>query len=297
MTAIAVGIAQGVVYEFVGPRGARAVVNDPTDPDFVGYLNEPPSGLERAGVRLSGEDVPLADGRRPGPGFYEGLAFTFKGLLQPDNFASRSHQDKLLEATDAMDADASVFWTPPGVDAVPVVVAYRQQQPTRITDRRPKTFLISGLAGRHAVVAQNESLVDVLAGALVEGGFTSPLVSPLASNPSASGEGSLEALGRSKAWPILEVYGPCSNPVLTNITEGKSLYLTYTLAADETLVIDTDPRRRTVKLNDQADRWNALDHRRSKWWPVRRGNNDIRVSFNTFSAGAKLRVRWRDAWG
>lgn len=297
MTAVRFGIAQGVAYEFVGPSGARAVVNDPADPDFVGHLSEPPTGLERAGVRLSGEDVPLADGRRPGPSLYEGLAFTFKGLLLPDSNASGVYQDKLLEATDAMDADASVLWTPPGVDAVPVMVAYRQQQATRITDRRPKTFLVSGIAGRHAVVAQDESLLEVAAGAAIEGGFSSPLTSPLASNPTVSGQGSLEALGRSKVWPILEVFGPCSNPVLTNVTEGKSLYLTYTLAADERLVIDTDPRRRTVKLNDQADRWNAVDHRRTKWWPIKRGDNDIRISFNTFSAGAKLRVRWRDAWG
>lgn len=295
---IRTGIAFGVKYEIVGPSGARAVINDPTDPDHVGFTagDDAVTGLERAGVRGAGEDVPEGDGRRAGPSYYEGIAFTLRANLTPDLVASQAPQDKILEATDAMDADSRLAWTPPG--GVPVMLDFRQQLPTRITGRRPKQAFVAGVAEKSVVLTQAETETDILAVATTPGGFTSPLTSPLRSNPSNDGQATIENRGRSKTWPILEIHGPCVNPVITNITNGaRALYFTYTLAAGQRLVIYTDPRRRAVLLDDQAGRYDALDFDRSSWWALLPGNNDLRIAFTSFSAGAKVRVRHRDAWG
>lgn len=290
------GLTYGTTYEILGPRGDRAVINDKADPDFVGYVDgdDGVTGLERAGVRENADDLAGGDGGLHGAFTYDRLAFTIKGRLEGTLPPFHDQQDKLLAATDAMRADSRLLWVANGI---PVMLDFRQQQPTRITGRLPKSFLVAGVAEENVVVSQAEHLAEIIPGAAVPGGFASPLTSPLASSPGVDASAIVENAGRSVAWPILEVHGPGNNPVLTNFTEGKSLYLTYDLAAGERLVIDTDPRRRRIRLNDQASRWGALDFARSFWWGLRPGNNDLRVTFNSYSAGAKLVVRWRDAWG
>lgn len=292
-----VGTTIGAVYELLSPSGERAVLNDPADPDFVGYLtgDDAVTGLERASVRESADVLPEADGGVHGAFRYGRLEFTLKGMLDGDTPPFHDSQDKLLAATDAMLANGRLRWTANGV---PLQLMFRQQQPTRITGRIPKTFVIAGVADRNTITSELEKADDALAAATVGGGFSSPLVSPLVSAPSTDGAVDVENEGRARSWPILEVYGPCTNPVLTNLTDGgKAIRLIYTLAADERLVIDTDPRRRSIKLNDQANRYGALDFARSEWWALLPGVNAIRVAFNTYGAGAKLRVRWRDTWG
>lgn len=291
------GITHGAIYEIVGPRGDRAVLNNRADPDFVGYLigDDAVTGLERAGVREAADDLPEADGGVHGAFRYGRLAFTLKGIIQGGAPPWHDEQDKLMRATDAMVADARLLWTANGV---PVMLDFRQQQPTRPTGRIPKTFIVAGVAEGNVIVSQVEHTAEALAVGGVPGGFPSPLPSPIPSAPGTDGQVAVLNDGRSGAWPILEVHGPCSNPVLRNMTDGgKSIYLNYTLVAGERLVIYTDPRRRQVLLNDQAIRYGAYDFARSQWWGLLPGSNDIRVTFNSFSAGAKLVVRWRDAWG
>lgn len=294
-----IGLTIGEVYEIVGPRGDRAVLNDPADPDFVGYLagDGAVTGLERAGVRESADDLPEADGGVHGAFHYTRLAFTLQGLLQGGAPPFHDAQDKLLAATDAMRQDARLLWEANGV---PVMVDFRAQQPTRIGGRIPKTFLVAGVSERNVVRSQAENVVEALTGGgSVPSGFSSDLTDPLTSAPGTDGQATATHAGRAeRAWPILEVYGPCTNPTLINVTDGnRGLYLIYELLAGEWLTIDTDPRRRSVRLNGGPTRYSALDFARSEWWGLVPGDNAIRVAFNTYSAGAKLRVRWRDAWG
>lgn len=294
----ALGVEQGAVYEIVGPRGDRAVIGpDPADPDFVGYLTEPPSGLERANVRENADELAEADGGLHGDFLYGRLAFTMKGLVYPDAGAASSRQDKLMRATDAMDADApaTALWT--SELGVPVQVDFHQQQPTRITDRRPKTFLLAGVSEDPVVYSQAEHQAIVLPDALVAGGFSSPLSSPLVSAPAVGGQAVIENAGRSKTYPRLLVVGPCSNAYIQHVELGRTLYFKNALGAGEFLEIDTNPKRRRILLNGAIPYYRALDSGRSRWWPLLPRTNTIRIGYSAYSAGAQVQVFHRDAWG
>src|SRR5213080_746959 len=192
MTAIAnpIGVQHGLPYVITGPDGTRAVLNDTTDADFVGFLNPDSgggvTGLERAGVRENADVLPEADGGVHGPFRYDRLAFTLQGLIPPDSPAGADtwlgRQAKLLKATNAMRADATLAWTPS--EAPPVRVLFRQQQPTRITGRRPKTFLVAGVSEDPNAYSQglNSAILNPSAGSI--GGFASLLTSPLTSSAS-----------------------------------------------------------------------------------------------------------------
>jgi hypothetical protein len=301
MAATPLGIEFGAVYIITGPRGDRAVLNDPADPDFVGYLvgDDAITGLERAPVRESAEELPEADGGVHGAFRYGRWPFTLSGLVDTytDPALSAVRQGKLLAATDAMLADATLAWTPS--TAPPVFVRFRQQQATRITRRRPKAFLVAGVSEDPTIHSQELATVTVEAGATAgDSGLTSPLTSPLSSGQGATGQALVENLGNRPAWPVLTLEGPMSNPSILNLTTGDELVLEYVLLTGETLVIDTNPRRRTIRLNGTGNRYSALVFASSSWPHLAGGTvNDIRLSASTFSAPAKLTISYRHAWG
>lgn len=295
------GVEQGAVYELVAPSGARAVINDPSSPDFAGFLTSAPTGLERAGVRENAENLPEADGGIHGAFYRERMPFTLSGVVDTrEDGANVGAQDRLLRATNALRADAMLRWVPSTIDEG-VQVAFREQQPTRITGRRPKTFLVAGVAEDPFVYSQTLRSAIVDPAAPGTGGLVSPITSPLTSGASIVGQAFLLNDGSADAWPILTIRGPCVNASILNATLGLGLAFTFTLGAGQELYVETNPRRRAVSVGPTGGpytpRYSALDFLNSRWWPLTSGINDVRVAFAGFSAGAQVLLQWRDAWG
>lgn len=298
-----IGVEHGLTYVITGPDGTRAVLNDNTDPDFVGFLNPRDgggvTGLERAGVREVSDLLPEADGGVHGTFRRDRLSFTLQGIISPDQPVGAPYdswvgrQARLLRATDALAADATLKWTPTSAPAVQV--AFRSQQATRITGARPKAFMVAGVSEQSAVFSQALNVAALAPAGVVGGGFTSPLTSPLGSAAASVGALPVTNAGSVETWPELTIIGPCSNPSIT--LGGVGLFLTYVLAAGEQLVIDTNPRRRTVKLGGTSDRYGAIDATRSQWFSLQPGVNTLQLGFTSYSSPAALECRWRDAWG
>lgn len=301
-----VGVEIGAKYVIVGPDGTRATFNDPADPDHIGILDgdDGVTGLERAGVRESADELPEADGGVHGPFRYSRLTFTLKGLIDHSNATSgglyagleeaaiRAHRiTRLLRATDAMLADAELAWTPSSAPAMRVL--FRQQQATRITGRRPKAFIVAGVAEQSEAESQTEYAVTIDLAALVVGGMASPLTSPLASSSATLSGATANVSGTRETWPVITITGPIVNPVIRSLRYARELRFTYTLAAGESLVIDTDPRRRTIRLNGQTSRFSALDWTASTWFALAPGPNELRASASSLSAGSSILVAWR----
>lgn len=294
-----IGVEHGLKYVIVGPDGTRAVINDSTDADFVGFIDVDAggiAGLERAGVREVADQLPEADGGVHGRFLYDRLAFSINVLIPPDVGSTSwlNRQARLKRATDAMAADALLQWTPS--EAVPVQLPFRQQQPTRISGRRPKAGLVVGVAEDPLVLSQAEHVQAVAAAGALVGGFASPLASPLVSGAPPAGTMVVSNAGNAATWPVVRLDGPMTNPVVTFVEAGAVLALTYNLAAGEYLLIDTNPRRRTIKLGGSANRYSALRFAASRWGPLLPGNNNVRLGLDAFSAPAGLQVTWRDAW-
>lgn len=272
-----VGVEQAAVYEIRGPDGIRAVINNPNDRDFVGYLLEPPSGLERAGVRENADTLAGADGGLHGDFLYDRLAFTLHGFIYPDPQAtSFLRQSKVLRATNAMRADATLLWTP-AENSIPVQVRFRQQQPTRITQRRPKEFLIAGVSEDPGIYSQALNTTQLLYGAGT---------SVTATNN-----------GTAQTWPVLTLYGPWTNPTVANSSFGGQLDLTTTIPDGHHLTIDTSPKARSIMLDDTTNTYSALVFATSQWFALEAGDNTITADTTGMGAGASLTVDWRDRWG
>ena len=132
MPAFYIAPEASIKYTFVGPTGARAVLNDPSDPDFVGYLDgeEAISGIESPELRDSYSDLADADGGMAGSNFYSRRPIVMNGKVFPTSATDRNTKlGKLMAATDARYADGTLTWTPTGGE--PVFVKFRRQLPFR----------------------------------------------------------------------------------------------------------------------------------------------------------------------
>lgn len=227
-------------------------------------------------------------------------AETFLDLIArtplPETLVWARRQDRLLAATNAMDRDGLVRWKPS--HAPPVQVRFRQQQPTRITGRRPKNFLIAGSCENHTVESQEvvSSVID-LTPSVDTAGLRSPMTSPLGSGAETIGNGSAENIGSADAWPTITFRGPITNPSIRSLRFGREVRLSCSLADGEELVLVTDPHRRAILLGGTIDRYELLDWESSWWFPIAPGPNNLRVGASSFSAGASVTVAFRHAWG
>jgi hypothetical protein len=126
------------------------------------------------------------------------------------------------------------------------------------------------------------------------GGFHFPLVFPLVGG-TGPGTTVLTATndGNTPAWPVLTLTGPLTGPVITNVDTGQQLVFdpSFTIAASEQLVIDTDWR--TVTLAAGASRRNALWT--ADWWPINKGVTRMSLTHvGSYDGSALLSVGWRD---
>ena len=125
------------------PARAVAVLNDPADPDFCGYLDgdEAISGIDSPEIRDSYADLVEQDGGIGATNFYSRRPIVMNGKVLPISAADRNAKlGKLMAATEARSADGTLSWTPTGGE--PVFVKFRRQLPFRAKGGFNKDFQI-----------------------------------------------------------------------------------------------------------------------------------------------------------
>ncbi|MBA3240082.1 MAG: phage tail family protein [Acidobacteria bacterium] len=288
----------GVKYTLTGPDGSRAVFNDPTDPDYVGYLKDV-TGLDSPDVRESSEDLTGLDGGIHGDFFYGRRPVVLEGIIEAPVSASarNARMMKLQMASNAMRDDAVLKWTPSG--GVENYVTVRRQQPLRIRGGWNKEFQCALVAADPRIYGSTLNERSDVAG----GGLTSPTGgraysrtydSSYGPGGSVFGEFTVTNEGSAETFPILTITGPCTNPLISNWTTGQDLRMNYTLGDGDTLTFDM--LNRTIVLNGTASRYGYLDFFNSEWWPLVPGGNELRLTFDSYSSPAALEVAWRHAW-
>jgi hypothetical protein len=148
----ALGIEVGILYRLTGPDGMAVSFNDPTQPDFIGYIEEI-TGLDGPDTREASELLVEGDGGVHDEFWHGRRPVTISGLLDPNAFGAERNLEvtRLLQATNAMRGDAVLTWTPTG--GVPVRLPLRRQQPPRITGSRVKAFQLSMIAADARILA------------------------------------------------------------------------------------------------------------------------------------------------
>jgi Phage tail protein len=271
---VASGPQFGVPYALVGSDGSRAVFNEPSDPDYVGWLSNI-SGFDSPEVRESADDLIGDDGGVHGTFFYGRRPVVLEGYIEsrPTNADRNIRMTRLQRASNAMRQDSTLRWAPEG--GTEQILYVRRQQPLRITGGYLKQFQL-------ALVSADPRIY----GAEIKEQRFLPNVH----------DGTINNKGTMRTPPTITIYGPATAIEVHNHTTGEYIVLAsgYALTGAQSLVIDVASR--TVTREDGSNQFSQVQFASTAWWEAVPGLNTIAFHATGTTGATSMIVRWQDAW-
>jgi hypothetical protein len=288
--------------------------------EFIDLLDEDAYGLNVEEVDLGypivRDDmapVPDAHGEWDNTAFFASRVVSITGVLAPSHLGSRQRAfdylsryllpDRRPVLIFMLDADVaprylqlrSSAWSGPvrSPDWVQFQGQWRCGDPVAYSvEAREVAIIPSGLEyGRKYVTPQEDEPTDT-------SGWT-----PDRYYPDMRGATQVDAnnAGSMPSWPVIRVFGGCTNPQVINDVVGARIALgtedqPFVLRPGEVLTIGTRNRRIYLGADPSNSRYNYVDFTRSSWWPLMPGANDLRFVADPADDDATARIYWNDAY-
>lgn len=201
-------------------------------------------------------------------------------------------------------------WRGDAVRHIPGAVAVLESDSGRVTFGRPRRFrpdLESDRLGHIAVDCDFQTADDLWYGPeqstsvsiapAVGGGLVAPLVAPLATTESSDRSTAVTVGGSLPTWPVFEVRGPISGPVIELVGQWAMRFPNLSLAYDQTLVVDARPWARTI-LRDGGSVAGMLAQSSARLQDavLPPGTHELVLRGTSLTGTASLTARWRDAY-
>lgn len=279
--------------------GAEYVWGTPATP----VVNAAAPDLGDVEVLAADEPVPRGDGRRFGTDLFAGRTVTFDlAVLGSSETAVRSETAAL-----------AVWWRADKVRSTPGAVAElrsRYRGVERVAYGRPRRFsadLKAAKSGAAVVVADFacaddrwydlvEKVTSVPIVPAAGGGLVTPLATPLTSTQSSNRSTSFTVGGQLPAWPVIEVVGPITGPVVEVVGLWR-VELSVTVPDGQTLTVDTRPWARTVLLGSGSAAGSlARSSARLSQASLPPGVWELVLRGVSTPGTAVARLRWRDSY-
>ena len=134
------------------------------------------------------------------------------------------------------------------------------------------------------------------------GGLAPPLTPPITLPDTGEGAGTVTLTnpGNSGADPIIDIYGPVTDPILSNLSQGKTLAFEG-VALDTSTLLRVDFYTRTVKLQGTSDYRSKINWDTSDWWDpgavgLAPGDNLIQIRGASIADPAKAQITFNPAY-
>jgi hypothetical protein len=114
-------------------------------------------------------------------------------------------------------------------------------------------------------------------------------------NPGATG--TVTNAGTYRAWPVLDIYGPCTNPVVTWVTPaaGAVVFSGLTVASGHYVEVDTSAQTALLDASPASSVYPSLDFHSTRWAGLEPGVTSLSFTAGTSSSPARLVVKWADS--
>jgi hypothetical protein len=266
----------GAVYTLIGPDGATAAFNVPSDPNYVGMLKEV-TGLDSPEIRESAQELVEADGGAHGSFFFGRRPVVMNAVVF--NYATIAERtlrvDRARRASNALRANGELRWKPSDWatrDYIEVYLPFRRQQPFRETGAWVKELQIP-LVSEYATI-QSVSTVTVAGGVATEN------------------------RGNAPAFPVVEITGASAN---CTVSDGTRTFRTTglaggsALASGEKLKIDFQTHTAVFTAGARSGQsGNRYIDFSTTQWPYLSGNGTSQTF--TLVGGGTLSVTYRHCW-
>lgn len=267
-------------YEWIGPDGGVTAL----------AVRDPKRGRGMPPIAFTLEPVPEQAGARIREVRHDVRPVDLTVLLSAaDEAALRAKVRNLLVAMDPVRGDGRLRCHPAnGAPARDLVCRYRQGLELEETDPEWMPVVVTFLAADPYWRDATETLVEFGAGRQFFPFF------PLEVSPETTlGTSEVRNDGDVDAWPVWQVVGPGDNPSIRNDTTGEVVALTgVTLAAGETVTIDTRPGIKTVTGPGGVNLYPNLTLA-STLWPLIRGPQSITVDVANTTGASRVNLLYR----
>lgn len=113
-------------------------------------------------------------------------------------------------------------------------------------------------------------------------------------NPGATG--SVVNAGSYRAWPVLDIYGPCEDPVVTWVSPaaGAVAFTGLSVGAGHFVRVDTSAQTAQLDPPSGPSRY-PPDFRTTRWAGLEPGTTSLRFTASSSSSPARVVVTWADS--
>jgi hypothetical protein len=268
-------------------------------------------GLFDGDVRDERVPVPGQDGEESGDLKRGGKTITLTGRVRALDLAAL--REGQLAISRAFDTDEhALFWGMLGAENLYIRAKKNQKidmPEQQTTNDYQRGFTIAVRADDPYSYTVAEKSAELVVGA-VAGGLRTRLIQPVlldypiqtqprtrvyANQSVSSSLVTVENEGPSKTYPVIEIYGPMEDPILTNVTSGRQLVWTgLTLTDGDFIVVDT--KEGLILRGGVSEDYTGFDATQSDFFWLEPGLNDISIVPFSSGSGARAVVRWRDAY-
>ncbi|WP_368657626.1 phage tail domain-containing protein [Metabacillus halosaccharovorans] len=117
------------------------------------------------------------------------------------------------------------------------------------------------------------------------------------SSSSVFADATIDNTGDVETYPEWIIQGPGENIVIRNQTTRDAIFLATFLQEGESIIIDTHPKRKTVKKGDGSNLF-AAQTEESSLWPLQEGINNIRIEMGNATSASSVQISYRNRyWG
>lgn len=125
------------------------------------------------------------------------------------------------------------------------------------------------------------------------------LVYPRTYPTAYGGAGTIDVVveGNAETWPTFEIFGPISNPQITELGDvGAIAFAGLNIAQGHYVTVETATRRVYADGDPAADRYSYLDVSRTQWFALEPGTTTLRFTGTAYGPPAQCQITWTDAY-
>jgi hypothetical protein len=106
--------------------------------------------------------------------------------------------------------------------------------------------------------------------------------------------------GSVRAWPVWTITGPGTDPIIRNLSTGRTIALAYSLGAGQTIIVDTRPVARRgsgvlqVRSGFGDNLWPAMTSR--QLFPLEVGANHLQLELGGATSASSIALSYTRRW-
>lgn len=282
-------------YTMTNPADDSTLTFDPTDNRCLCWFEE----LEFS-AQINSEVTSRAqshggyqDPGYKGPGYWSTTARIIGSDYALEQ--ARTAYMRMVHSMLGEDGGGLVEWTPQG-SSERLRLSGLQLVDGGDPKRDGSSYVVQSIFSTEKPFAESASATTLDSAALTAGGggFTISLTVPVTFTASSGGDLVISNEGDWYSYPVLQMYGPLTTPVLTNLDTGQRLAWTGSIASGDYWEVDMFAK--TVTLNGGTTKITTRDASQSDWFHCAMGDTNLALSGSGYSSQTLLRALMRNSW-